>query len=369
MNKKIIVMITLVLSFVLFVSKVEAAKTIVVDGYDVSCSDEKYDEYAAFKEQDGNSYFVCLDKKYSEYDIGRFTIMGTTVCADGSNCDDKRGNVSSTKPSYKCYTCSSSANTIWNYTIPKNRCSASEGWVINSKVSEEKNCKCDYGFSCSSRAVCSAKTNWLKKCEYVSMSGEDTVSIYFDKCLMQIYAGDEKLSTTCSVVGDSSIARCHDITLEKLLERYNKNGECPLHVYAEKIKITSPHLTADEKITYSLSGNAKLEMFKLQTNDDDVTGSYEDCKSLIGEEAFNLINDIMKWIRIIVPILLIVFGVIDFSGAVFGSKEEDMKKSRDRFIKRILAAVIVFLIPIFINLILELANSAWSWIVPNNCIE
>lgn len=34
----------------------------------------------------------------------------------------------------------------------------------------------------------------------------------------------------------------------------------------------------------------------------------------------------MKWIRMIVPILLIVFGIIDFATAVFSSKEDDMKK-------------------------------------------
>lgn len=77
----------------------------------------------------------------------------------------------------------------------------------------------------------------------------------------------------------------------------------------------------------------------------------------------------MKWIRIIVPILLIVFGIIDFATAVFSSKEDDMKKRRETFIKRIVAAVLVFLAPILVNLLLNIANDAWNWINPDTCLK
>ena len=77
----------------------------------------------------------------------------------------------------------------------------------------------------------------------------------------------------------------------------------------------------------------------------------------------------MKWIRIIVPILLIVFGILDFSKAVFSSKEENIKKSRETFFKRILAAILVFLAPIFVELILSLANQVWDVINADTCIR
>ena len=77
----------------------------------------------------------------------------------------------------------------------------------------------------------------------------------------------------------------------------------------------------------------------------------------------------MKWIRIFVPILLIGLGVLDFAKATFAKSEDDMKKIREKFIKRIVAAVLVFLAPIFVNLLLELANSVWEWINPNTCIK
>lgn len=36
---------------------------------------------------------------------------------------------------------------------------------------------------------------------------------------------------------------------------------------------------------------------------------------------------------------------MDFSKAVFSSKDDDMKKAREKFIKRIVAAVLVFFSP------------------------
>lgn len=93
------------------------------------------------------------------------------------------------------------------------------------------------------------------------------------------------------------------------------------------------------------------------------------CEDLLDHDLKDLINEIMGWIRIAAPILLIAFGTIDFVKATFSGKEEDMKKHRQRFIKRIVAAVLLFLIPIFVNLFLDLVNQVWSWVSPETCIK
>lgn len=77
----------------------------------------------------------------------------------------------------------------------------------------------------------------------------------------------------------------------------------------------------------------------------------------------------MKWIRIAVPLLLVAFGIFDFSQAVFSSSEDNIKKIREKFFKRIIAAVLVFLSPLFVKLILNLSNEVWDWINPNTCIK
>jgi len=64
---------------------------------------------------------------------------------------------------------------------------------------------------------------------------------------------------------------------------------------------------------------------------------------------FNLILDIIK---IVVPIGLIVFGLIDFSKAVMSSEEKEHKKTVNLFIKRILYGVLIFAVPWIVEVLM-----------------
>ena len=92
-----------------------------------------------------------------------------------------------------------------------------------------------------------------------------------------------------------------------------------------------------------------------------------DCKSLLGEGLINKINSYVNIVKIAIPIILIGFGVADFSKAVFAGDDEQMKSSQKKFIKRIGIAVVIFLVPTFINLLLGLANKVWTTISPDSC--
>lgn len=93
------------------------------------------------------------------------------------------------------------------------------------------------------------------------------------------------------------------------------------------------------------------------------------CSDLFGTELVDDINKVMDIIKIVIPILLIVLGVIDFTKAVFSGSEDDISKCKKVFLKRIVAAVLVFLVPVFINLILNVANGVWSNISTDTCIK
>ena len=73
-----------------------------------------------------------------------------------------------------------------------------------------------------------------------------------------------------------------------------------------------------------------------------------------------LINLVLKYIRIIVPILLLLLGSLDFAKAMASGKEDEMKKIQKQFIMRIVAAIIVFLAPQIVNLIMYLADIVWQ---------
>ena len=77
------------------------------------------------------------------------------------------------------------------------------------------------------------------------------------------------------------------------------------------------------------------------------------------------INEALKYIRIFVPILLLVLVATDFLKAAFSSTEDAMKKTQAKTIKRIVIAVIIFFVPTIVNLILNLTNDIWANI--NQC--
>ena len=65
------------------------------------------------------------------------------------------------------------------------------------------------------------------------------------------------------------------------------------------------------------------------------------------------LNNIMRWIKYILPVIVILLGIIDFIKAVAADKEDEMKKAQGRFVKRLISAAIVFLVPLLIEFILN----------------
>ena len=81
---------------------------------------------------------------------------------------------------------------------------------------------------------------------------------------------------------------------------------------------------------------------------------------LIDKEIIDTLNEVMTYIRIGIPILLIGLIIFDFASAMFASSEDKMKKAQSKAIKRVIIAIIIFLVPTLINLILNIANDVWS---------
>ena len=65
-------------------------------------------------------------------------------------------------------------------------------------------------------------------------------------------------------------------------------------------------------------------------------------------------------IKIAVPILLIIFGMLDLGKAVVASKEDEIKKGQQTFVKRLVAAVIVFFVIQIVQLVITFVASGNS---------
>ena len=83
-----------------------------------------------------------------------------------------------------------------------------------------------------------------------------------------------------------------------------------------------------------------------------------------GEFAFAgtfpyIVSILILIIKIAVPILLIIFGMLDLGKAVVASKEDEIKKGQQLFIKRAITAIIVFFVIQIVQILIRfLAGSS-----------
>lgn len=91
-----------------------------------------------------------------------------------------------------------------------------------------------------------------------------------------------------------------------------------------------------------------------------------DCETLLGDKLIKKIDRYLDIIKIAVPIILIGLGIFDFTKAIFAG-EDEMKKAQKSFIKRLLVALLIFITPTIIHLLLQLANKVWTVISPGAC--
>lgn len=66
-----------------------------------------------------------------------------------------------------------------------------------------------------------------------------------------------------------------------------------------------------------------------------------------------MVSTAILLIKIAVPILLIIFGMLDLGKAVVASKEDEIKKGQQLFIKRAISAVVVFFVIQIVQIIVR----------------
>lgn len=75
-------------------------------------------------------------------------------------------------------------------------------------------------------------------------------------------------------------------------------------------------------------------------------------------EIAGIIRMVILAIQIAIPIILIIMGMLDLGKAVMAGKEDEIKKNQTLFMKRVIAAVMVFLIIAVVKLIFGVLGGA-----------
>ena len=66
--------------------------------------------------------------------------------------------------------------------------------------------------------------------------------------------------------------------------------------------------------------------------------------AIIDEKIPNIVSTIVTVIKIAVPVLLVIFGMLDLVKGVTAGKEDEMKKGQQLFVKRLISGALVFLV-------------------------
>jgi len=80
-----------------------------------------------------------------------------------------------------------------------------------------------------------------------------------------------------------------------------------------------------------------------------------------------LMGTLYNLIKIAVPLILIVYGMLDFGRAVMAGEEKEIKEKQKLFIKRIIAAVMVFLVLYLVQFVMSILNPGDNSIM--NCVN
>lgn len=78
-----------------------------------------------------------------------------------------------------------------------------------------------------------------------------------------------------------------------------------------------------------------------------------DCDGILGTILIDDISEILTWIRISVPILIIILGSLDFVSAILSDDQKQLSKATSKFIKRCIIGIIIFFLPSLIMLLLS----------------
>lgn len=68
------------------------------------------------------------------------------------------------------------------------------------------------------------------------------------------------------------------------------------------------------------------------------------------------IKDIYNILKFAVPIILLALSIKDFGTAVINQNQDAIKKATQTFIKRLIIAVLILIVPTLLNFILELLD-------------
>ncbi len=148
-------------------------------------------------------------------------------------------------------------------------------------------------------------------------------------------------------------------TLEESLAKYKDTQE---GIYSQKANNLVKEVRSYCKNVY-INSKINTDCMDLCLKSDKVISSLKNTYGVASDRDGNancslssrLINWVFKiinWLRYIVPVLLIILSILDFIKAIASDSEDEVKKVTGKFTKRLIVAVIIFILPLALDFLL-----------------
>ena len=90
------------------------------------------------------------------------------------------------------------------------------------------------------------------------------------------------------------------------------------------------------------------------------------------DQIANVVSIIITVLKVAVPVMVVIFGMLDLGKAVVASKEDEIKKGQQMFIRRVISAVLVFFVVVVVQLVVNVAagddsDNVWTCVKAFTC--
>lgn len=121
-------------------------------------------------------------------------------------------------------------------------------------------------------------------------------------------------------------------------------------------------------------GYTKVNAFSInQKYDNTVTIDYLDekessvsCDGLLTQEGLDMIKEILGWVRIIAPIILILLVALDLASAVMSQDNDLIGKAAKKIVPRLIGTALLFFVPTIVRAILDIDGVRDSIVIPDD---
>ena len=69
---------------------------------------------------------------------------------------------------------------------------------------------------------------------------------------------------------------------------------------------------------------------------------------------WRVIGEIIHVIRLVIPVIIVIFGTFDLGRSVIAGEDKEIKKSQKLFIKRLIYGVLIFFLPMIVKAVFSL---------------